>query len=84
MLTNEMLFDFLNNPKNDETQYFVTERLNGWIIEDDKGRSAIGKTFEEAKLNFIELLKREYKVLCKKVERDAAEMKRKHRELWNY
>lgn len=84
MMTQSDFMDALNNPNKDETKYFITERRNGWIIEDNKGRSAIGRTFEDAKANFIEALDREYKKLCEKVDSNAAEMKRKHRELWNY
>jgi hypothetical protein len=82
-----MEFDFIDlfeEKKKKETQYFITEKRNMWIVEDSEGRSAIGKTLDEAKENFMELLNREYMVLKERVDRDAAESKRRHRELWNY
>lgn len=80
----ENFLDILNGKKKEETQFFVTERRNMWIVEDNKGRSAIGKTLEEAKANFINATNKEYEALKERVERDAAESRRKHRELWNY
>lgn len=74
----------LFNPKKDETKYYIWQHKANWIVKDSKGNWAIGVTREGAIENYKQLLDRKITVLNEKIERDKAEMKRRHRELWNY
>jgi hypothetical protein len=78
------MLELLNGKKKDEIQYFVWQHKHMWIVEDSKGRSAMGNTRDEATKNFLELMDREYAALKEKVDRDTEESTRKHRELWGY
>lgn len=73
----------LLNPIRDGIKYYRQHKA-GWIVQDSEGYSAIGMTREQAIENYSQLLDRKVAVLSEKVERDRAEMKRRHRELWNY
>jgi len=74
----------LLNPKKDEIQYYIWQHKKGWIVQDSKGNSVIGLTREQAIENYKQLLDKKIADLTKKVERDQAEMKGRHRKLWNY
>lgn len=78
------LEDLFTTQKKDEYNISVKQRKNMWIVEDNKGRTAIGSTLEDAKENYVELFNKEYNELKERVDRDLEESRRKHRALWNY